>query len=339
MLTVEAATFAAVVSLLAARVCWRRARTAALRARLHAARTVLARALAGDETPSSLPRLPWKATVEVFADAARNVDVSARQALASFPAYDRLAARAERWCASRRWSRRRKGVRLLTILGAGGDAAARLLDDPRAEVRSEAAAWAVQHPTAPRIARLVEMLADDAHACRLVAQAALIRLGSRALEPLVRHLHQPDPAALVSALGVAARLPDASLRGPALAHRRHPDPAVRAGAARVLAAVGGDEAVDAVQQCLTDTNTAVRAAAAQGLGTLGHWPSAPSLADRLGDPAWQVRRAAGLALHRLGAPGRLYLQRALRDSDAFAADMAHQTLDLPEALAPGGETS
>jgi hypothetical protein len=36
----------------------------------------------------------------------------------------------------------------------------------------------------------------------------------------------------------------------------------------------------------------------------------------------------------LGAPGELLLERALRDEDGFARDMARQTLDLPEVALP-----
>ena len=47
-----------------------------------------------------------------------------------------------------------------------------------------------------------------------------------------------------------------------------------------------------------------------------------------------MRRNAALALRTLGPTGELLLQRALRDEDAFARDMAQQTLDLPEAVLP-----
>jgi HEAT repeat protein len=62
-----------------------------------------------------------------------------------------------------------------------------------------------------------------------------------------------------------------------------------------------------------------------------HWQAASQLADRLRDQAWRVRRAAGLALRSIGAPGALFLRRALKGEDAFAADMAQQVIDLPQA--------
>ena len=89
-----------------------------------------------------------------------------------------------------------------------------------------------------------------------------------------------------------------------------------------------------VVERLADEDAEVRAAAAVALGRLGHWPSAPAVAALLTDRDWNVRRSAALALRALGPAGELLLRRALRDEDAFARDMAQQTLDLPEAVLP-----
>ena len=62
-----------------------------------------------------------------------------------------------------------------------------------------------------------------------------------------------------------------------------------------------------------------------------YWQAGTLLAERLRDERWRVRREAGLALRALGAPGTLFLRRALKGDDRFAADMAQQVLDLPEA--------
>ncbi|MEP6551019.1 MAG: HEAT repeat domain-containing protein, partial [Gemmatimonadales bacterium] len=75
----------------------------------------------------------------------------------------------------------------------------------------------------------------------------------------------------------------------------------------------------------------VRGAAAHGLGRMQHWQAASSLAECLRDSAWRVRREAGLALRAIGAPGTLFLRRALKGNDGFASDMAQQVLDLPTA--------
>jgi HEAT repeat protein len=109
---------------------------------------------------------------------------------------------------------------------------------------------------------------------------------------------------------------------------------VRAWVARLLGALGGEEHAATVTALLGDPEPEVRAAGAVALGRLGHWPAAPALAGLLRDPAWRVRRDAALALRALGAAGELLLERALRDEDQFARDMARQTLDLPEAALP-----
>jgi hypothetical protein len=62
-----------------------------------------------------------------------------------------------------------------------------------------------------------------------------------------------------------------------------------------------------------------------------HWPAAARLAESLKDSTWRVRLDAGLALRALGAPGALFLRRALKGNDPFAADMSQQVLDLPAA--------
>ncbi|WP_308127828.1 HEAT repeat domain-containing protein [Frankia sp. CiP3] len=104
---------------------------------------------------------------------------------------------------------------------------------------------------------------------------------------------------------------------------------MRSRAAEVVAAIGGAEAVASLAELLRDPDVTVRATAARGLGALGHWPAAPAVADALADPSWEVRRHAALALRRMGPAGYLYLRRALRQADPYAADMARQVLDLP----------
>lgn len=334
VLLAEATVFLAGIGLLIGHTAHRHSRSARLRPRLHTTRAMMAQVLAGSGHTPVLPQLPLDQVVLLLAEATRSVDVAARGPLVDLPAYSGLKNRAGRWCASRRWPRRLKGVRLMILLAAGEDVVPPLLDDPRAEVRSAAAAWATQHPSPARITRLVSMLDDGALSCRLAAQAGLIRLGRRAVMPLTAHLLGPAPSAVPNTLSVAARLNDPALREPALAHRAHPDPAARAAVAQLLSSLGGTEAVGTLEGFLADPAATVRAAAAAGLGALGHWPSAPLLSGRLGDQAWEVRRAAGLALSSLGGPGRLYLQRALQSEDAFAADMARHVLDLPGRAAP-----
>lgn len=236
---------------------------------------------------------------------------------------------ARRWCRSRLWWRRLKGVRTLVRLGGGQSTVPALLDDPHPEVRAEAAAWVAAHPEGPGVARLVRMLDRDVAQCRFAAQDALLRIGGPASEQLADYLEGPSARRPEVCLRVATGIASARLLPVALARVHDPEASVRAAAAELLAAIGGEQAVPELAALLADANAQVRAAAAAGLGVLAHWPAAPDLAAALGDPAWDVRRAAAEALHELGAVGRLYLRRALVGPDAFAADMARLVLGLP----------
>lgn len=340
VLRVEVAVVAAGLAVVLLHVAWRKTRATLLRRRVQTAETAVARTLAGGTDVPAVPRLPVHQLVQVLADATRNVDVSARTQLASIHGHSDLVHRAERWCRSRRWARRVKGARLMMILGVGENVVPSLLDDTRAEVRAAAAAWVAQHPLPAVVGRLLTMLDDDALSCRLAAQATLVRLGPRALEPVVGHLLAPAPRALLPTLQVAARVGDARLLAPALTHRADPDPRVRAAVAGLVARFGGGDAVEALERLLDDAAPPVRVAAAEGLGELGHWPGAPALARRLDDPDSGVRRAAARALSRLGAPGRLYLLRAYRAGEGRAADVAGHVLGLsgPAPRPPGRTT-
>jgi hypothetical protein len=339
VLFAESGSLVAGVSLIFGHAVFQQVRAARRRPGMRVSMQILARVLSGDPERLALPRLPLGTAIEAVAAATRSVDDVGRARLAELPVYLSLAERSERWCTSALWPRRLKGVRLLLILGTGQATVPRLLDDPRPEVRSSAAVWAANHPSPQVVARLVRMLSDEALACRLTAQGALIRMGRHAVPALVSHLAEAVPASLASALLVASHVNDTALAGPALAHRGHSDPAVRAAVAKVVAAGGGTDGVAGLEGFLADPAATVRATAAAGLGALGHWPSSPMLADRLGDPAWEVRRAAGLALDRLGGPGQLYLQRALYSTDRVAQDMARQVLDQgsPDRVAAGRE--
>jgi hypothetical protein len=64
-----------------------------------------------------------------------------------------------------------------------------------------------------------------------------------------------------------------------------------------------------------------------------HWQAGSLLSECLRDSSWRVRKESALALRAIGAPGALFLRRALKGGDRFAADMAQQVLDLPAAAA------
>ncbi len=181
------------------------------------------------------------------------------------------------------------------------------------------------------IEQLLLLLTDPSGLCRFTVEGSLVRLGIRAVEPILAFLRKHEGRALAPVLEVALNVPDPHFLEPALKLSHDSSPTVRSAAAALLGVLGGDDAVISLQNLLVDTDSDVRAAAAKSLGKLRHWPVAPLLSKALRDRAWTVRREAGLALRSMGSPGLLCLRRSRTDSDAFAADMARQVLDLVEA--------
>jgi hypothetical protein len=292
------------------------------------------RGAAGPDTRRALKRLSRSRALAVLEELAPNLAGADAATIAQAAADLGIVARAERRCRSRSWRRRVHAVRVLERLNSGEDAVPPLLGDARPEVRAAAAEWAADHPAAPLADTLVGLLGAPEPFIRVAAMDSLIRFRRHAVPALARAIADPAAPAAPVALEVAARIADADLAAPAAARADDPDPRVRAWVARLLGALGGDEHAAAVTRLLGDPEPDVRAAAAVALGRLGHWPEAPALAALLRDPAWRVRRDAALALRALGPAGSLLLERALRDEDRFARDMARQTLDLPEAALP-----
>jgi HEAT repeat protein len=287
-----------------------------------------------EEAAAALRKLPSRLALSVLAELAPSLAGAERDALGEVARRRGLVGSAEDDCGSRRWRTRLHAVRVLSLLGGGESTVPPLLHDPRPEVRAQAAEWVADNPRPEHVEQLVAMLADPERFTRFTVMDTLIRLGAAAVEPLSREIAAGSPAGGEEALEVAARIADPRLAGSAASRMADPDPDVRAWAARMLGALGGETHADDVMAMLADDAPQVRAAAAIALGRLGHWPAATVLAARLRDPAWQVRRDAALALRALGAPGELLLERALRDEDGFARDMARQTLDLPEVVLP-----
>jgi HEAT repeat protein len=224
---------------------------------------------------------------------------------------------------------------LLTLLDGGQDVVPLLLDDPRPEVRAQAAQWAGAHPDAESIDRLLEMLGDRETLCRFTVKDALVRVGRPAIEPLLRHLTEVDGDPAAEALELAAGIADSRFLRPALTHCRASHVQTRAKAAALVGAIGGAQATAVLTELLRDDAPEVRSSSAKALGGLRHWPAAGALAECLRDPAWDVRLAAAVSLRGLGAAGVLVLRQAMTGSDPFARDMACQVLELPgdDALA------
>lgn len=278
----------------------------------------------------SLSRLPWRAQVDQLAELTDMLTGYSRRRIEQLAAATGLLARAHRWVRARRWHRRLRGARVLTLVGSDSQAVAALLADAHPEVRVQAADWIAQHGTGDDVATMLAALDGDPQLRGYVLVDCLVRAGPRAAGPVASFLERDDVADPAPVLTVAARLAHAGFRPVGLRWSAVGDPQARAAATQLLAAVGDPVAVERLRELLADEVVGVRTAAAGGLGRLQHWPAAPQLAERLADPAFSVRRAAGLALRHLGATGELYLRRGERSDDVAAAAMARQMLSLPE---------
>jgi hypothetical protein len=296
----------------------------------------LARLLAADgpvdEAVVATTALPVSVQIEVLSVLARSLRGEQRTQLTRVAEGSGLAAQARDWTRSRRGRIRLRGVRTLLRVGATPEDVHALLADPWPPVRVDAARLVIARPEVASVEGLVGLLADASPAVAFAAKDSLVRCGVAAEPAVAAHLARSDTDAAVRAalLEVAVHVAGPRHLGLTEQHRDDPDPRVRLDVARLAAAVGTREGVAVLMSLLDDEDEQVRAGAAEGLGHVGHWPATPRITALLADPAWGVRHAAGRALRRMGAPGALYLRRALADPDDFARDMARQVLDLPD---------
>jgi hypothetical protein len=239
-----------------------------------------------------------------------------------------LLDRARKLCESRLWTRRLRGARLLAGMDVADPIVEKLFSDPHPAVRAQAAEWAAARPSPTVITAMLEMLADPATQARFAVQDALLRMGDIIAEPLAAFLETHSGAPAEAGLRVAGALAETRFL-PAALRLSADDAGVRVAAAKLLGGIGSAASAERLTELLKDSDSRVRAAAANGLGRMQHWPAASQLAESLRDSIWHVRRDAALALRAIGAPGTLFLRRALKGDDAFAADMTQQILDLP----------
>lgn len=280
----------------------------------------------------TLPRR-WQTTL--FTELVISLSGDSRQRLTTLAEHLGLVPHAERQCRSRLWWRRLQSARLLTTLGGSDKVLLSLFQDRNPLVRAQATEWAVDYPTPEVIDALLGLLDDNHRLCQFHAQTSLLGMGGIIITPLNHYLFSHSGYGAMGALRVAVALGNPSFLTPALTLCRDESPRVRALVASLLGEIGGSQAIEVLSRLLTDSQAEVRAAAAKALGKLTHWPAAASLAALLRDSAWIVRREAALALRALGAPGMLFLRRALNDVDHFAADMARHVLDVQEPVQKG----
>ena len=282
---------------------------------------------------NALRRVPRDAQVAAFLEASRNVTGAGKERLRFVAGEGALLNRARKLCESRLWTSRLRGARVLARMDVADPVIEELLADPNPAVRAQAAEWAAAHPTPSIISITLTMLADPATQARFAVQDALLRMGATVADPLASFLETHSGLPAESGLRVAESLAEPRFLPAALRHSASEEVGVRTAAANLLGAIGGAAAAERLTELLKDPDSLVRAAAAHGLGRMQHWPAASQLAECLRDSTWRVRRDAGLALRALGAPGALFLRRALKGNDPFAADMSQQVLDLPAAAA------
>ena len=244
-----------------------------------------------------------------------------------------LIDRARKLCAHRWWTRRLRGARILSRLDVSDPLVETLLSDKHPAVRAQAAEWAAAQPSAHVVAAMLELLADPATQARFAVQITLLRMGNVIAEPLAFFLDTHSGRAAEAGLRVAESIAEPRFLDAALRFSRDPRVGIREAAGRLLGAIGGAESAGRLTEMLGDDEARVRAAAANALGRMHYWQAGTLLAECLRDQRWRVRREAGLALRALGAPGTLLLRRAVKGDDRFAADMAEQVLELPEAAA------
>ncbi|HEV7839735.1 MAG TPA: HEAT repeat domain-containing protein [Gemmatimonadaceae bacterium] len=294
---------------------------------------VLTRGTVNVEEIEVLRRIPRDAQAAAFLEASRNVTGAGKERLRFVAREIALLDRARKLCENRRWTRRLRGARILARMDVTDPIVEKLLGDSNPAVRAQAAEWAASHPSPGVISIMLTMLADPATQARFAVQDALLRMGSEVVEPLEAFLETHTGSPAESGLRVAEALAETKFLPAALRHSASDEVGVQTAAANLLGAIGGAAAAARLTELLKDPDSLVRAAAAHGLGRMQHWPAAAQLAECLRDPTWRVRRDAGLALRAIGAPGALFLRRALKGNDPFAADMSQQVLDLPAAAA------
>jgi hypothetical protein len=294
---------------------------------------LLTRATINIEEIEALRQIPRDVQVAAFLEISRNLTGTGKDRLRFIAREISLLERARKLCESGRWTRRLRGARLLARMDVADPIVEKLLADPNPAVRAQAAEWAASHPSPTVISAMLTMLADPATQARFAVQDAMLRMGSIIADPLAAFLETHSGLPAESGLRVAEALSETRFLPAGLKHSASEDSDVRMAAANLLGAIGGAASADRLTELLKDSDSRVRAAGAHGLGRMNHWQAASQLAESLRDSTWRVRREAGFALRALGAPGALFLRRAIKGNDAFAADMAQQVLDLPAAAA------
>ena len=150
-----------------------------------------------------------------------------------------------------------------------------------------------------------------------LAAAALVGIGSRAVEPLIAVLQQPVWMARRNAVWALGALDDSRAVAPVTAALRDREPGVRENAAWALGAMDASEAVQGLLGALKDTDDRVRKQAAWALGAIGDRAAVDGLLEALRDSNKDVREQAAWALGAIGDSRASHgLVVALKDAEA-----------------------
>lgn len=305
--------------------------------RLVAARVLIARhledrTLRPDEV-TVLRRLSPRDVISLLFAVAPTVGLVEREWLREVAVTLDLVANARARTETDEWWNRLSGARFLTLVGAEPAVMEGLSRDAHEAVRAGAAIFLAQYPTATAIQTLIRMLDDGAAAARFAAKDALMRLGATATPAIAMRLADADEQHAVVLLQIACAAPSHEYTAAAATLRGNESGAVRRLVARLFRGIGGEFATTQLTEMLDDTDAAVREAAVEALGFLNHWSSSPVVAARLEDASSRVRLAAALALDRFGAPGELFLRRAIGRGSDVARAAAQRIIDDPSRSA------
>ncbi|MEO6212618.1 MAG: HEAT repeat domain-containing protein [Vicinamibacterales bacterium] len=191
------------------------------------------------------------------------------------------------------------------------------LSAPDPEVRTRAACGLreIGDDAAPALDALVALLSDGApveqsacgrrwsrwHADNRTspgeqAAAALVSIGTRAVQPLLRSLESSSWIARRNSAWALGALDDRRGGAPLVKAMADPEPGVRQQAAWALGALDEPAAVPSLVAALKDESSGVRSQAAWALGAIGDSRALNALLPALKDPDPGVRRQAAWAI-------------------------------------------
>lgn len=204
------------------------------------------------------------------------------------------------------------------------------LTDRNPDVRL-GAALALAHegrgPSAGEMVRRLGIGTDEKSLLVISLMRDFVKTDPHAVEALLYDLEVADAAKLAAtdALAESGAVDHAPLVA-WMAEASNEDTELSPRIFRALGRIGHPAGHEAIVSALDDEVWQVRAAAAEAAGRSGLKAASPRLAALLSDDRWWVRFRAGEALTRLGADGRLELQRAAAAPEPRTRDAARAIL-------------